>query len=195
MDTRQKHKKRVEASYEEKAKNSSLQTEKKKEKKKAAWILAACAALAMLGIALFFGLQSTPNQIGKGFKTIYERLLLGGESLRHTYMEMANQAFAVGEFDKAAKTYSSVLDIEPNNIDALTMKGRSLYASGDLEEAITCFEQACTISDNEAGIHYQLGILYLEANKVEQAMQECREALRIDPTLQSATHLLDRYEG
>ena len=66
---------------------------------------------------------------------------------------------------------------------------------GNLEEAIACFEQACTISDNEAGIHYQLGILYLEANKVEQAAQEWRKALQIDPTLQSAKHLLNRYGG
>lgn len=156
------------AGYEEKAKISPNKTEKKK-RKKAVWILPAIIALTFLGIALFLGLQNTPEQISKRLETIYERFLLGDENLRHTYMERANQAFAVGEFEKAAKTYSSLLEIEPNDIDALTMKGKSLYTLGNLEEAIACFEQACTISDNEAGIHYQLGILYLEANKAEQS--------------------------
>jgi len=83
--------------------------------------------------------------------------------------------------------------IKPDDINALAMHGRSLYCAGDLPGAIRSFEKALNISDKEAGLHYELGILLIEAGNINRFVQEWRKALRLNPKLKSAGHLINRH--
>ena len=184
----------------EKAKTAPARTYKKVEQKKSSKILkSVLAALitAVLGIALLLCFHFAGDQAGPGFETICEKALPGNNSFYHGHMEQGGKAFALGEFGKAANAYSRALVIKPDDINALAMHGRSLYCAGDLPGAIRSFEKALNISDKEAGLHYELGILLFEAGdidiNIDRAVQEWKNALRLDPKLKSAGHLINRH--
>ena len=108
------------------------------------------------------------------------------------HMEHGNKAFINGQYKKAAAGYARAIDTKPDEINAHYMKSMALYGSGDLKKAVRFFEHALKISP-DPGIYYQLGIVFLETGNKEQAVSCWKEAHKIDPTLNSARCLIDRY--
>src|SRR5215210_7424538 len=56
-------------------------------------------------------------------------------------LDSARVYYGRGDYKKADIFFERVLEIEPNNIDALNSKGTSLYSLADYDRARNCFEK------------------------------------------------------
>src|SRR5215212_11796543 len=56
-------------------------------------------------------------------------------------LDSAREYYVRGDYKKADIFFERVLEIEPNNIDALNGKGTSLYRLADYDKAKKCFNQ------------------------------------------------------
>src|SRR5215212_9658536 len=56
-------------------------------------------------------------------------------------LDSARVYYGRGDYKKADIFFERVLEIEPNNIDALNSKGTSLYSLADYDKARNCFEK------------------------------------------------------
>ena len=61
--------------------------------------------------------------------------------------------------DKAAQSYQQVLNIEPNNVDALHLLGVILLTNGEPTSAIEHIEHAVGLAPKRASILFHLGRL------------------------------------
>jgi len=63
----------------------------------------------------------------------------------------------------------------------LLEKGLAHHQSGQLAEAIACFEQFITVNPDDAAVHNNLGILYLDQGKSDAALASYSRALELAP--------------
>lgn len=81
---------------------------------------------------------------------------------------------------------ASAVDVGPALKEAETLAIRE-----ETEAAIATYEEILAQDDEAAGLHYNLGTLYLEQGDVGRAVLHLREALREDPADDDARHNLD----
>jgi len=63
----------------------------------------------------------------------------------------------------------------------LLEKGLAHHQSGQLAEAITCFEQFIALNPDDAAVHNNLGILYLDQGDTDRALESYGRALDLAP--------------
>lgn len=59
--------------------------------------------------------------------------------------------------------------------------GRILHAVGKTDEALQCMLRASRLTPDDAGIRYDLSLLYGELNRTREAVEQLRETTRLDP--------------
>ncbi len=96
-------------------------------------------------------------------------------------------------FEDAIKEYQKALALDPNYVDALLgigsayvdlgyQKGPGTPEAADaFAEAIRHLERAVTLAPNRANVHAQLARAYLAADRLDAALAEAEQALRLDP--------------
>lgn len=97
----------------------------------------------------------------------------------------ANLAFCyalAGRKGDAEKTYQEGIAKDPKNASCRVNYGLLLARDGRIEEAATQWRAALT----EAQVHYNLGSIYEQQNKKDQAKAEFRTALQHDENLVDA---------
>ncbi len=90
--------------------------------------------------------------------------------------------------DQALADFEQVLEIEPNNVRALTMKGAILVARNELDNARNYLEQAITIDADLAEPYFQLGQCFLKQPRRElaKAIEQFTEAINRKPNFPDA---------
>jgi TolB-like protein/Tfp pilus assembly protein PilF len=84
--------------------------------------------------------------------------------------------------DEARAAYKRAAELGPNDPFILMSHGRrSAEQSGEYAEAIRSGERAVAIDPNDAGLHDQLGFIYLRAGDLPEAVRYISEAIRLDP--------------
>src|SRR5215212_5039715 len=104
--------------------------------------LAALAAFASAGVtfvlySVLARTSSKSSSITKGNNNSASQSNLGLSIL----LDSAREYYVRGDYKKADIFFERVLEIEPNNIDALNGKGTSLYRLADYDKAKNCFNQ------------------------------------------------------
>ena len=105
--------------------------------------LAALAAIASVGVtfvlySVLARTSSTSSSITKGKNNKSASQSKVGLSI---LLDSARVYYGRGDYKKADIFFERVLEIEPNNIDALNGKGTSLYRLADYDKARNCFEK------------------------------------------------------
>ena len=59
--------------------------------------------------------------------------------------------------------------------------GISLYKLGDYENAIKAFKQAESVKEDDAQLHYNLGLAYFKLELYNPAVEHWRRCIRLDP--------------
>ncbi|MEX0677029.1 MAG: sulfatase-like hydrolase/transferase [Pirellulales bacterium] len=95
---------------------------------------------------------------------------------------MAGVHLTRGEVEKAEAEIEAALTIEPQTAQAYIMRGQIANSRGKDENAIELFEKAVAMDPGSAGApaHNQIGYLHLQANRLDEAREAFRGALRID---------------
>ena len=86
-----------------------------------------------------------------------------------------------GRLAQAEAAYRRVLEVEPDNADALHLFGVLAHQTGDNELAATLIEKAVTLRPNAADFHSNLGIVYHALGDWDRAAAAHRRALELDP--------------
>lgn len=91
-----------------------------------------------------------------------------------------------GRLAQAERLYRQVLDVEPDNIDALHLLGVMAYQAGDREAAITLYQRALAISPDAAAVASNLGNALRALGDLDGAVAAQRRAVGADPTFAEA---------
>src|SRR5213596_710729 len=95
----------------------------------------------------------------------------------------ANLGFALaeqGHYDKAIAHYKTALHSEPHAIIWNNL-GRSLVATGKLEEAIKAFQNALNLSPSFANAHRNLALALARSGRLQEALIHLGDAARLEP--------------
>lgn len=95
----------------------------------------------------------------------------------------ANLAYALaeqGHYDKAIVHYKTALQIKPHAI-VWNNLGRSLAATGKLEEAINAFQNALKLNPSYAHAHRNLALVLARSGRLQEALIHLGEAARLEP--------------
>ena len=96
----------------------------------------------------------------------------------------ANRLFEEGKFAEALDRYVKALDMDPDNHVLQFNAGDALYRDGKYEEARERFGKVGAARDRRlAGAsHFNSGNSHLQEGKLDQAVEEYKKALRINPS-------------
>jgi len=109
------------------------------------------------------------------------------------HFRQGNEFSQAAEFEQAAEEYRKVLELEPQNVDAMTNLGVAYYNLGKLDEAVEQYRKALTIAPSDADIHSNLAAAYVQkyqlsgaSEQLDQALAEYQTAVGLTPDLPEA---------
>lgn len=94
------------------------------------------------------------------------------------------------DLDAAEQLLRRVLEIEPENAQAVNKLGVVYARREQLEEAEQLFEQAISLDPNDPAPYCNLGNIYAQRDWVEKAQAAYEKALSLDPEYPNAIHNL-----
>ncbi|MFM6934664.1 MAG: tetratricopeptide repeat protein [Flavobacteriales bacterium] len=97
------------------------------------------------------------------------------------------------EFDKAIEAVNNVLEIFPNNIDALISMVNIYLQKGDVANTETYINKALAIDAKNKQLYYILGTSYIELKQNEKAAEALSKAIEIDPEYNEALYQLGAH--
>jgi tetratricopeptide (TPR) repeat protein len=106
-----------------------------------------------------------------------------------TLTEMFNEAidlFEAGRISDALHHLGHVLRRDNRHPGAWYYKGRCLERTGDLEQALRCFETAARLAPHYAAAHCEIGFCLNAMGRYEDALSHLAVALDLDPTMDAA---------
>jgi tetratricopeptide (TPR) repeat protein len=97
------------------------------------------------------------------------------------------------EFDKAIVAVNSVLEVFPNNIDALISMVNIYLQKGDVANTEVYINKALAIDANNKQLYYILGTSYIELKQNDKAAEALSKAIEIDPEYNEALYQLGAH--
>jgi protein O-GlcNAc transferase len=98
----------------------------------------------------------------------------------------ARARFDANDLVRAQLLFEEVLELDPENADALHFLGLTGHRIRDLGFALEYFERSIKARPNDAVFHNNLGSVLVQAGRTEEAAASFRKALEIDPGLNIA---------
>ena len=97
------------------------------------------------------------------------------------------------QFDEAAQEFQAELNMNPNHVQALTYLGDSQIKLSHPEVAKPLLEKAVSIDPKDQLAHLDLGLLYMDAGRNDDALRELKTAEQLAPADQSVHFRLGRF--
>ena len=97
------------------------------------------------------------------------------------------------EFDKAIISVNSVLEIFPNNIDALISMVNIYLQKEDVANTEVYINKALAIDANNKQLYYILGTSYIQLKQNDKAAEALSKAIEIDPEYNEALYQLGAH--
>ena len=105
----------------------------------------------------------------------------------------ANNFFEDGNYARALEEYEAALRENPQSIDALRGRARSLMQLGRDQEALAVFDEAIAREPGFGATYANRGILYDRMGKYPQAIADYEKALQLDRELSEGPNWLTRF--
>ena len=90
----------------------------------------------------------------------------------------------------AEKQYQTILEKDPNNLDALSNLGVVYFRTGKTQSAESTLTQALAIAPNNDYVLTTLGIVHYRQSRFDEALNELRKAIEINPNSATAHNYL-----
>ena len=97
------------------------------------------------------------------------------------------------EFDKAIVSVNSVLEVFPNNIDALISMVNIYLQKEDVANTEIYINKALAIDANNKQLYYILGTSYIQLKQNDKAAEALSKAIEIDPEYNEALYQLGAH--
>lgn len=95
--------------------------------------------------------------------------------------EVGRRSLAASRNDVALRAYRALLDVQPDDAEALKRAGQLMAWSNDARGARTALERFNRVKGGDYEVHYLLGELYTADHDEERARAEYDRALRLLP--------------
>ena len=96
-------------------------------------------------------------------------------------VKLASALRELGQYDQAAQTAQSVLNTQPNNIEAMLELGKDHIARGQGFYGIAALEQARAMAPKDWRPLSLLGVAYTQVRREDDARAAWNEGLRVSP--------------
>lgn len=116
---------------------------------------------------------------------------LGPLEKDHPLVEKGREAYTAGRYDEALSSFEEAGKQKPNDVAVEFNRADALAKLGRVEEAQAAFQRVAEAQhrpDLQQKAHYNLGNLYATTGKRQEALQEYRRALKMDPNDAQARH-------
>ncbi|MEM6765139.1 MAG: tetratricopeptide repeat protein [Bacteroidota bacterium] len=94
---------------------------------------------------------------------------------------MANAYMRMNDYSSAESHYNHILQIDPENLEALNAKGSLIAHQGRFEEAISDFNEIIEIDPEFTEAYYNRGLVYLRQNEYEEAVSDVERVIHLEP--------------
>ncbi|MBV7536431.1 tetratricopeptide repeat protein [Duganella sp. sic0402] len=103
------------------------------------------------------------------------------ESLAASLLQQAVELHQQGRLQPAQALYRQVLELNPQQFDALHLLGVIARQQGDAATAIELISRAIAVNDGQAGAHCNLGVALLDSGRADEALASHERALALIP--------------
>lgn len=110
-------------------------------------------------------------------------------------MDLANALWNLGDKQMARFHYSTVMQAEPNNVQAITGMGLWNLNEGNRAEAEKLFRRAITADTKYMPAYLNLAVTLERLNRRRDAIATLEDALEIDPNYEDGRRTLDRLRA
>lgn len=110
-------------------------------------------------------------------------------------VKLTEHYLATGQQDAALREAEKLITLAPQDSEGWVFKGQIRKAQGDLESARQSLEEARRLAPEQAAIHNNLGSVYYDLGRRNDAEAAFRRALDIDPTMSAAQENLRAVQG
>ncbi|SDG65879.1 MULTISPECIES: tetratricopeptide repeat protein [unclassified Duganella] len=104
------------------------------------------------------------------------------ETLAASLLQQAVELHQQGRLQPAQALYRQVLELNPQQFDALHLLGVIARQQGDAAGAIELISRAIAISDGQANAHCNLGVALLDVGQAGEALASHERALALNPS-------------
>ncbi|MDE0013858.1 MAG: FG-GAP-like repeat-containing protein [Candidatus Poribacteria bacterium] len=101
--------------------------------------------------------------------------------IRLGYFLGAPQQMLVPDLSASKQQFEKVLELEPNNLEAMLQLGLAEFRLGEADKAAERFENIIENYRRHSGTYYYLGVYHLRHGNPEKAVTNFKEALRLKP--------------
>ena len=101
--------------------------------------------------------------------------------IRLGYFLGAPQQMLVPDLSASKRQFEKVLEIEPNNLEAMLQLGLAEFRLGEADKAAKRFENIIQNYRRHSGAYYYLGVYHLRHGDLEKAVTNFKESLRLKP--------------
>ena len=141
------------------------------------------------GIQLEVGkvLMDDLRDVDAGLKAIEKSIDLDA-TVAQAHFTLGNLQKDSGQRVAAIVSYSKVLELDPQNIEALNNKGACLQVLGNHQEAIENFDKALAINPNHLFAMMNKGTSLHKLNRFDESLTVTSRAFAIDPQMPEVLH-------
>ena len=101
--------------------------------------------------------------------------------IRLGYFLGAPQQMLVPDLSASKRQFEKVLELEPNNLEAMLQLGLAEFRLGEADTAAERFENIIRNYRRHSGAYYYLGVYHLRHGAPEKAVENFKESLRLKP--------------
>ena len=101
--------------------------------------------------------------------------------IRLGYFLGAPQQMLVPDLSASKRQFEKVLELEPNNLEAMLQLGLAEFRLGEADNAAERFENIIQNYRRHSGAYYYLGVYHLRHGAPEKAVANFKESLRLKP--------------
>lgn len=117
---------------------------------------------------------------------VHEDVLLFARKRVGEAREMMDQ----GKLDASKLCLEEAVSCDPNNFDAIVVRGELYLAENQCEDAYRELQRACEIDPQSFRVHFALGLTYLQDKKAAEAVSEFKQAIKLKQEFSESYFLL-----
>ncbi len=92
----------------------------------------------------------------------------------------------LGRYEEAAKFFTEVIDLEPNNVEAYNGRAFASMCLKEYQKAIDDLNKAITFNPNYERAYHNLGVVYHELEKYEESIFYYNKQIELNPNAENA---------
>src|SRR5262249_10945145 len=136
----------------------------------------------------------TRNDVPNAIKE-FELAIAEDPSTPWLRLRLAQLYVRVGKLDQALEQCQQVVEVEPNNLEALGLQGGVLSALGRDQEAIAVYEHVLQIDPSIQEAYLYLGALYGKRGDLDLAVTTLKKLIARNPTSVLGYYYLGRVHA